>query len=81
MLVPWGRLCRERPSHQQGLPFAGTDGKVHGQQLSQFPEANVGPCPENFVVGLVGVFWGFFFQLKKNVRFHLKNQWYIPTSF
>lgn len=37
----------------QALPFAGTDGKVHGQRLSPFPEASVGPCPESLIFVVV----------------------------
>lgn len=57
-----------------GLPFAGTDRKVHGQQSSQFPKASMSPwsCPESLIL----VF--FFFKLLFKCQVSLKNQQYIP---
>lgn len=60
-----------------GLPFAGTDRKVHGQQSSQFPKASMSPwsCPESLI--LVFFFLNFFL----NVKFHLKtNSTFLPTA-
>lgn len=53
--------CKERLSQQQGLPFAGTDRKMHTQQLSQYPEASVGSrrCPESLILGFIFQMYSF----------------------
>lgn len=65
-----GEALRGGALPQEGLPFAGTDRKVHGQQLSQSPEASVGPwsCPESLILGLL------FLKLFFKCQVSLKNQ-------